>query len=58
MAKTGFKVPEPLLEELQLFLDSISLIIKENHTPSIEFRQLEAFLVEKATQDLSAESIH
>ena len=37
---------------------SISLIIKENHTPrQWGFRQLEAFLIEKGNQDLSAQLI-
>lgn len=57
MAKTGFKSSRASLDELQLSMVSISLIIKENHTRQWGFRQLEAFLIEKGNQDLSAQSI-
>ena len=57
--KRVLKVPEPLLEELQLFLDGVYLFDNKGKSYSRQwgFRQLEAFLIEKGNQDLSAQSI-
>ena len=57
--KRVLKVPEPLLDELQLFLDGIYLFDNKGKCYSRQwgFRQLEAFLIEKGNQDLSAQSI-
>ena len=47
------------LEELQLFLDGVYLFDNKGKSYSRQwgFRQLEAFLIEKGNQDLSAQSI-
>ena len=57
--KRVLKVPDPLLEELQLFLDGVYLFDNKGKCYSRQwgFRQLEAFLIEKGNQDLSAQSI-
>ena len=57
--KRVLKVPEPLLDELQLFLDGVYLFDNKGKAYSRQwgFRQLEAFLIEKGNQDLSAQSI-
>ena len=57
--KRVLKVPEPLLDELQLFLDGVYLFDNKGKCYSRQwgFRQLEAFLIEKGNQDLSAQSI-
>ena len=57
--KRVLKVPEPLLDELQLFLDGVYLFDNKGKSYSRQwgFRQLEAFLIEKGNQDLSAQSI-
>ena len=63
MGKDGqkriLKVPKPLLDELQLFLDGVYLFDNNGKSYSRQwgFRQLEAFLIEKGNQDLSAQSI-
>ena len=50
--KRVLKVPEPLLDELQLFLDGVYLFDNKGKSYSRQwgFRQLEAFLIEKATK--------
>ena len=57
--KRVLKVPEPLLDELQVFLDGVYLFDNKGKSYSRQwgFRQLEAFLIEKGHQDLSAQSI-
>jgi len=57
--KRVLKVPDPLLDELQLFLDGVYLFDNKGKSYSRQwgFRQLEAFLIEKGNQDLSAQSI-
>ena len=57
--KRVLKVPEPLLDELQLFLDGVYLFDNKGKSYSRQwgFRQLEAFLIEKGNQDLSAQLI-
>ena len=59
VSEAVLKVPEPLLDELQLFLDGVYLFDNKGKSYSRQwgFRQLEAFLIEKGNQDLSAQLI-